>query len=133
MSRFRPGDSAMIIGATHLPDNIGKVVILISFHEAKGLFRYPNSQEIFKSRVDENFWVVEGEGLLLRRFDNLSPEGRIISEGFTLSKERHLMPLRGDDEQFKLEAIKDKRESRADYMRRQIERLKDVRTWDTRK
>lgn len=87
MSKFNPGDLALIVGAFSMTQNIGKVVELVQFVVDGELYIAPDGVTYRHQGV--SCWVVVGEGVVCRS----SCE---IFNDFGLHIEGHLMPLRGD-------------------------------------
>lgn len=88
MSKFKPGDLAMIV-ACRLPDLIGKTVELVlpvcpGEEAGHGGRKWMNTSS-------QLGWVVAGEGLYV-----LTVSGRVELDRFTLMPEHKLMPLGGD-------------------------------------
>lgn len=87
MSRFKPGDPALVIDCI-LPELIGRVVELLQCVPPGERTEHSGRPWINKS--DAVGWLVSGQGLLV-----LTELGRIEKSEVTLIAEHKLMPLRG--------------------------------------
>ncbi|HHM6046642.1 TPA: hypothetical protein ACRMOD_000372 [Pseudomonas aeruginosa] len=82
MSKFNPGDLAMIVGCMANPEDIGKVV---------ELYQYVLRNEAF---IVSGHYALSGDEGWIVTADNVIDTTGV--QGFVLVDERHLMPLKGD-------------------------------------
>lgn len=86
---FKPGDPAMIVGAFSIPSNIGKACELVEHlpNEAISEWVDPSDGMRVQNSAGSPGWLVVGEGLT----------SWCGTAGWVLADERHLMPIRGDE------------------------------------
>ena len=88
--KFKPGDLALIVGASNVTSNIGQVCELVEHLPNDSISNWvdPSDGCRIQNTAGVPAWLVTGDGLA-------SWCGGI---GWVLALERHLMPLRGDFE-----------------------------------
>ena len=92
MSKFKPGDLALIVGADSQDNpNVGKAVELSEYVMPGQKFIGPSGKK-YRNAGDAAMWSVVGDGVLAR---NLAEQWIDIG-GMALVKECYLMPLLGD-------------------------------------
>lgn len=92
MHNFKPGDLALIVMSRN-PQNIGKVVELISFHPADVRRVTTPEGRRFANLKKQASWVVKGELLEVSGVDLTIRKLR-----YTVIPPHKLMPLRGDEQ-----------------------------------
>jgi hypothetical protein len=88
MSQFKPGDMALIVGCKNSSVNLGKTCELIAFLRPGERLDFPhgNAFDGVRHIGTTAGWFVAGETLV----------SSFGSVGFTIVREQHLAPLRGD-------------------------------------
>ncbi|MBW9244113.1 hypothetical protein [Pseudomonas paracarnis] len=89
---FKPGDLALIVGATKLTDQIGVVCELDQYLREGDEYRTPNGN---LCRAGLGAWLVIGESVS-GRYLKKSTGREMRTPGQALVSEKFLMPLRGD-------------------------------------
>jgi len=89
---FKPGDLAMIIGATKLTDQIGVVCELVQFVRDGDEYQTPNNN-LCQARLSA--WIVVGDSVSGRYLERKTGK-EVRTPGQALVSEKFLMPLRGD-------------------------------------
>lgn len=92
--QFKPGDLALIVGASRFPENIGAVVELVAYVPASGI--YKSGGELL--RAERDAWQVAGESVVGACRDLLTGQIR-RTPGHGIVNPAHLMPLHGEPEQ----------------------------------
>lgn len=89
--QFKPGDLALIVGASRFPENIGAVVELVAYVPASGIYKSGGAL----LRAEGESWQVAGESVVGAYRDQLT--GQIFrTPGHAIVNPDHLMPLCGD-------------------------------------
>jgi hypothetical protein len=88
-NNFKPGDSALIVGARNYPENIGKTCELVELlpPSAVSVWLDPEDGRPVANASGFICWLVIGDGLI---------SGIENTQGACLAMPSHLMPLRGD-------------------------------------
>lgn len=90
MAKFNPGDLALVIECSMVPENVGCVVELMQALVPGDLYIAPSNGET--RRAEGHGWLVVGRVKGAGRH----PDGSIFFEyGHALFTEKRLMPLRG--------------------------------------
>lgn len=87
---FKSGDPAMIVGAFNVPANIGMTCELVEHLQPEAISTWvdPSDGCRVQNAAEGPGWLVVGDGLT----------SYCGTPGWVLAHERHLMPIRGDED-----------------------------------